>query len=202
VPESIADLKTALQARLKPSRYEHSLSVASEARRIAGLYDVDTEAAYLAGLLHDWDKCLDDEELIARAGRYGIAIPGDPREMARLLHAAVGAVDLEQAFPWLSPAILQAISRHTSAAEDMAPLDMVIYIADMIEPLRDGRMRRDGDDLTPLRQLVGQVSLERLFFTCLGYLIVYLVERHSLIAPGTLEVWNAYVRRLGGRTQA
>ncbi|MDR1017079.1 MAG: bis(5'-nucleosyl)-tetraphosphatase (symmetrical) YqeK [Coriobacteriales bacterium] len=178
-----------LRARLDARRYQHSLSVATTARDLAERYGVDPEAAYTAGLVHDWDKCLPDAELIARAQRYQVGPEGDLRELARLLHSVVGAEDLRCDLPGLSEEVLQAVARHTSAAPEMSDLDMVIYVADMVEPLRD------NPELDALRLKIGKVSLQELFFSCLAYLIDYLVARRRLIAPNTLEVWNAYVRR-------
>ena len=68
--EQIAELE-AVRAKLevrmveKPRRYQHSLGVAKTAYEIARAYDVDCFSAALAGLLHDWDKVLDDHEPVS-----------------------------------------------------------------------------------------------------------------------------------------
>ena len=46
-------IKTLLHSRLSKKRYNHSLNVAAEARKLAFRYGVDPDRAYAAGLLHD-----------------------------------------------------------------------------------------------------------------------------------------------------
>ena len=42
-----------IKKHLTPSRFYHSLNVAYEAYRLAGIYKADREKAFTAGLLHD-----------------------------------------------------------------------------------------------------------------------------------------------------
>ena len=51
----------------KRKRYVHSLGVAETALHLAEVYGVDRFDAAAAGLIHDWDKVLSDDELVARA---------------------------------------------------------------------------------------------------------------------------------------
>ena len=178
-----------LETRLTDYRFLHSVSVADTAVNMAKIYGVDVDEARIAGLLHDWDKNYSDEELVARAATYGITIKDYHEDMAALLHAQTGAAALAEEFPELSAAVIQAIARHTSAAPDMSDLDMIIYVADMIEPLRT-RYR-----LHALRELIGKVTLEELFLKSYEMTMDYLVVRHRFIHPDSFEVWNAYIHR-------
>jgi predicted HD superfamily hydrolase involved in NAD metabolism len=177
-----------LEERLDGQRLAHSLAVAETAAALAGRYDVDATKARVAGLLHDWDKGLGDEQLMGRAERFGIN-PDSHGGLFALLHAQTGAAAVGERFPELDDEVIQAIARHTTAAPDMTELDMVVYVADMIEPLRS-----DGD-LAPLRALVGTVSLEELFLKSLEMSMVHLVRSHRFIHPASLEVWNTYVSK-------
>ena len=120
----------------KRKRYVHSLGVAETALHLAEVYGVDRFDAAAAGLIHDWDKVLSDDELVTRALHYGIKIAGSPSAATPLLHGPVAAYELPQLFPELSPAVFQAVDRHTVGACDMTPLDMVVFVADAIEPNR------------------------------------------------------------------
>ena len=122
----------------KRKRYVHSLGVAETALHLAEVYGVDRFDAAAAGLIHDWDKVLSDDELVTRALHYGIKIAGSPSAATPLLHGPVAAYELPQLFPELSPAVFQAVDRHTVGACDMTPLDMVVFVADAIEPNRHG----------------------------------------------------------------
>ncbi len=66
-----------VRMREKPRRYQHSLGVARTAVELARAYGVDEYLAALAGLTHDWDKVLDDHELLVRAAQYGVMVSGE-----------------------------------------------------------------------------------------------------------------------------
>jgi predicted HD superfamily hydrolase involved in NAD metabolism len=167
----------------------HSIGVADTAASMAEQYGTDIERARIAGLLHDWDKNLTDEQLLERAQEFGIKTVANLEDMAALLHAQTGAAAVRREFPDLDDEVIQAIARHTSAASDMTDLDMIIYVADMIEPLRS------QGNLTPLRTIVGKVPLEALFLKSFEMTMAHLIHRHRLIHPASLEVWNAYITR-------
>ena len=75
-----------VRMREKPRRYQHSLGVARTAVELARAYGVDEYLAALAGLTHDWDKVLDDHELLVRAAQYGVMVSGSPTLAVGLLH--------------------------------------------------------------------------------------------------------------------
>jgi putative nucleotidyltransferase with HDIG domain len=66
-------------------RYEHSLSVAETAERMALAYGVNPFEARVAGVLHDWDKVLSTHEQIDKAQRLGIDLGVDYQLVAGLL---------------------------------------------------------------------------------------------------------------------
>ncbi|MDR1014678.1 MAG: bis(5'-nucleosyl)-tetraphosphatase (symmetrical) YqeK [Coriobacteriales bacterium] len=170
-------------------RLLHSIGVAETAASMAEQYGTDIERARIAGLLHDWDKSLTDAQLMERAREFDIRTVARLEDMAALLHAQTGAEAVRREFPELDDGVIQAIARHTSAAPDMTDLDMIIYIADMIEPLRS------QGNLTPLRTIVGKVPLETLFLKSFEMTMEHLIRRHRFIHPASLEVWNAYIAR-------
>jgi predicted HD superfamily hydrolase involved in NAD metabolism len=178
-----------LERRLNEYRLLHSFGVADTAASMAEQYGVDVNRARIAGLLHDWDKNLSDEQLCERAREFGIEMISPLEDLPALLHAQTGAAAVKREFPELDDEVIQAIARHTSAAPDMTDLDMIIYVADMIEPLRS------QGNLMPLRTIVGKVPLETLFLKSFEMTMQHLIHRHRLIHPASLEVWNAYVTR-------
>ncbi|NLG10627.1 MAG: HD domain-containing protein [Coriobacteriaceae bacterium] len=178
-----------LEDRLSDYRLLHSISVSDVAAMMADRYGVDVEKARIAGLLHDWDKNLTDEELLTRAKRFKIELVSAGEDMAALLHAQTGATAVALEFPDLPLDVIQAIARHTSAAPDMTDLDMIIYIADMIEPLRS------QGNLTPLRTIVGKVPLDYLFLKSFEMTMEHLIRRHRFIHPDSLKVWNSCIMR-------
>ena len=183
-----------LEERLWPKRYQHSLSVAETAVQLAQAYGLDVRRARIAGLLHDWDKGYSDKEIRARAREFGIDVSPEVIEhMPALLHGPTAACDLARRFPELDADILQAISRHTSAALEMSDLDMVVYTADAIEPLRS------FSSMEKLRAAVGTISLEDLFLETFRNVTMLLVQKRKIMHPDTVKVWNYYIERMRQR---
>lgn len=176
-----------LEQRLTTQRFSHSISVARTAASLAEVYGTDRTLCVCTGLIHDWDKCYKGQDMFDRARDLGVELPEGYRNLEPLLHAITGARALELRFPGIDPRIVQAVARHTSGAIDMSDLDMVVYISDLIEPLRT------FDHLKALREMVGKVSLRDLFAACFKSTIVHLVENERYLHPDSASIWNAYV---------
>lgn len=176
-----------LEQRVGPRRFAHSLGVAKTAEELARTYGVDEDEARIAGLLHDWDKGYDDPGILARAAELDMAVDPELQAMPRVLHGMTAAVALGRAFPCLSPAVLQAIDRHTLGAADMTDLDMVIYIADALEPGRKGKRA------AKLREAIGTVTLQELFIEVYAYWVELIMERRHPMYSKTVAIWNAYM---------
>lgn len=178
-------LRAAVAERLGARSLQHSERVAAAAAGLAAEYGVDTDDAWVAGLLHDWDKELGHDRLIQAARADGIPVTEVDERVPYLLHARTAACDVARAFPDLSPRIIDAIGRHTVGSAEMTPLDAVVFIADMIEP------ERAWSGVDELRTLVGTVSLDDLFFAAYRRSITHLIDTGKLIHPDTIAVWNA-----------
>ena len=184
---------TRSQLASKPHRLNHSLSVARMAEHLGVMYDVDPYLAKLAGLLHDWYKVLPRDELIKRASRLGIDLGVPLQRVEPLLHGMVAARELPSRYPHIPQEVWHAIACHTSAAEDMGPLDMVLFVADGIEPLR-----RESPGIRATRQLVGKAPLEDVFWNAFVGGIVYVLEGERYLLPRTIDIYNtiAQTRRV------
>ena len=180
---------TRSQLAPKPRRLAHSISVARTAEHLAVMYGVDPYLARAAGLLHDWDKVVPSDELIARARHFGIDLGVPLESVEPLLHGMVAARELPQRYPHLPRDVWHAIDCHTSAAEDMGPLDMVLFVADGIEPLR-----RASEGIRQTRSLVGKASLEDVFWNAFVGGIVYVLEGGRYLLPRTIDIYNTLAR--------
>ena len=188
--------KADLQKRVNEHRFQHCLGVAEMCVRLAREYGVDIAKARLAGILHDWDKGYDDQGIRQRADELGMRI--DPfvyNVLPRVLHAHTAPVAIRKAFPRVPQDVLCAMDRHTVAACDMSDLDMVLYIADAIEP------NRVYPEVDELRAKIGAVSLEELFFDIYEYWIMRMMGRKMLLHPNTVDVWNHYAGRAALRAK-
>ena len=185
--QQLGQIQERLCAHLTGKRRLHSLSVARCAQRLACRHGVDPFLATAAGLLHDWDKRLTREELFDKARRYGIKLACDDEKIAPTLHGMTAARSLPEEFD-LPACVFQAIDRHTVGHPHMSDLDMVVYCADMLEPLR-------GDRMEALRAYADG-PLDVLFCVCQAQSLAYLIRSGKFVYPQAIDVWNAYVDRL------
>lgn len=191
----LSKLEQDVRAQLapKPKRLAHSLSVAACAESLALTYGVDPFLARAAGLLHDWDKVLPHAELLARARELGIDMGVDLALVEPLLHGMVASRELPARYPELPHEVWRAIDVHTTAAADMSDLDMVLFVADGIEPLRPA-----SPGIERTRSLVGKASLADVFWDSFVGGITYVLEGGRYLYPGTIGVYNALVAARAG----
>ena len=149
VPEAAAWMPR-LFTDLTPKRFAHTLGVAWTARQLAIRHGQDVYRAEAAALLHDCAKCLPLWEMQRIA--HDAKLTKDPSvlESGALLHAPVGAWMAEHVYGVTDPQILSAIDAHTTGHPGMSPLDMIVNIADTIEPGREpypllGKIREAAD---------------------------------------------------------
>lgn len=178
------EMKTKLQSRLKPSRYEHSVGVAETAVFLAERFHVDVEQARIAGLLHDCARQYTNEQLPQEASGRGIAIGPVEKEMPLLLHGYVGAKLIAEEYGVDSPEIAQAIYRHTVGGPHMTDLDKIVYFADMIEP------HRNYPEVEELRRLSREASLDEMVLEGLNQSIIFVVSKGHLLHPDTIAARN------------
>lgn len=182
----------AIDKRLSGKRLQHVHSVSDTAVKLARIYGVDEFDARIAGLLHDWDKLLTDAELPARLEEFGMEKPDNIEFLYPVLHSFTGAEAVKREFPELDDEIIQAIHNHTLGAHDMSDLDIVIFVADMIEPHRQTKGR---PQIKALRKLVGKVPLDELYFAGYGVTMYSLLDRRRFIDPSAVDIWNGLVKK-------
>jgi len=183
------DARNKLEERLTRARSFHSISTSVTAEKLAADYGENREYALMAGLLHDWDKAFPNTEILERAKVYDIQLEGDVKALLPVLHAQTGACAVALEYPDLPLEIIQSISRHALAATDMSPLDMIIYVADKIEPLRT------AEGMVSLRSLSGVIPLEELFSACYRENIAHLIQKQRHLHPVSTAIWNTYVAK-------
>ena len=172
---------------LTPKRFAHSLSVAHTARRLARVHGEDELRAETAGLLHDCAKCfpLRDMQEICRNHRLT-----DDEEVLRsgaLMHSLAGAVVARETYGEEDPAVLDAIAAHTTGREGMTRLDMIVYLADKIEPTRPSY------PLLEQVRMTAQLSLERAMLMSMEGTIQY-VQRSGKKPHGATQAAAAWLR--------
>lgn len=161
-------LEEELSGRLKKSRFRHTLLVAGTAACLAMRYGADMNSAYLAGLLHDCAKNLEDERMLKTAKKYKLELTDFERANPFILHGPVGACISRAEFEITDEDILNAIRNHTTGRAGMSLLEKIIFIADYIEPGRDA-----ADNLALIRKMAFEdidVCLKKILEDTLIYL--------------------------------
>lgn len=127
-------LETMIQPMMSSKRYLHSVSVANLARDIAICNGLDRTKAYVAGMLHDIAKEMDQDMAHKIMNECYASYKDKPYP---IWHQWLSEYEAKYRYLVDDPEILQAIRHHTTASLTMSPLDMCIYVADKYDPFRD-----------------------------------------------------------------
>lgn len=122
-----------IKPMLKESRFKHSKSVAHTAYSIAKHHHLDFSKAYVAGILHDVAKSINDEESLRLMKEF---FPGYLDIGAYAYHQFIGAMLARDTFGVHDQEILDAIKYHTTGRKQMGWLEKLIFASDKIEPTR------------------------------------------------------------------
>jgi predicted HD superfamily hydrolase involved in NAD metabolism len=134
---------------LSDKRYAHTLRVADTAERLSELHALDSKKTRLAALLHDAAREVGKDELLRVAGEEGIAVSEFEREQPVLLHGPVAAKLARRELRIEDAEVLDAIRVHTIGEPGMSPIALALYVADKIEPDREGARVEDLRKLAP-----------------------------------------------------
>ena len=126
-----------LKKLLTPQRLAHSIGVAELSRELAGIYGVNADTAYRAGLLHDCAKCIAPDEALVMCDELEAELDQFERAMPPLIHPKLGAELAKCLFGINEGEITSAIRWHTVGRVGMTLLDKIVFVADMCEAGRD-----------------------------------------------------------------
>jgi len=166
-------------------RYAHVLRVARFGAALARAHGLDPLPARLAGLYHDLARLYSSERLLAECAERGMPIDDFERANPIVLHARLGAELAADQFRVKDEAILSAIRNHTVAAAAMRPLDIIVYLADALEPGREFPERAAYAELA-------RSDLAGAMHVVIRSTIVYLRGRKLAIAPQTLAAAETF----------
>lgn len=174
-----------LKDNLNEERYIHTLGTAECARELAIKYRLDSEKAYLAGLLHDCAKCFSNDKLLDIIHKH---LQVEECEMLnyKTLHAPVSAYIAEKEFHVTDKEILSAIRWHTLGKLDMTDFEKIVFLADKIES-----NTRDKEYSSEIRRLLdAEKGLDKALLRCYKETIKSLVKRDLKICILTIEIYN------------
>lgn len=189
---TIDELREQLKEALPHKRFKHSVAVYATALKMAEHYKLPPEKIAVAALLHDCGREVPTPQLLAKARELGLEVDYVEERQQILLHAKLGAYFAEHKYGVTDPEILRAIRLHSTGAPDMTELDMVIYLADLIEP------GRDFDGVEDLRKAVYK-DLELGMLRTYAHTMRYLLDENLLIHPDCVNGYNQLAAKFNAR---
>lgn len=172
-----------IRRRLSDYRFEHSLAVARESKRLALLYGENPEKAYTAGLLHDILKDTPKNEQKQIADNFKIPLDAVEQVNTKLWHARIGSIFLEHILGIRDQDMLNAVRYHTTARAGMSLLEKIVYIADFTA---EGR---NYPDVEEMRKRSNE-SLESAMRYALAYTLQDLESKGCLVHPDTVAAYE------------
>ena len=130
------ELEAVVISLLNPNRVAHVLGCRDTAVELAKHWGADVTDAARAGILHDITKAIDGPLQLTLCDAYGKILSDFSKRYPKTLHALTGSLVAERIFGE-NPAVVSAIEHHTTGKADMSLLEMIIYVADYMEPNRD-----------------------------------------------------------------
>lgn len=182
----INKIRKSMEKCLDSKRFEHTLGVAYTAAALAMCNDVDTEAAIVAGLLHDCAKCLSNEKKLSMCEKRNMKISGVELKNPSLLHAKVGSIIAMEEYHVEDIDIINAIMNHTTGRPDMSMLEKIIFVSDYMEPGRN-----KAANLEYIRKLAFQ-DLDKALLKILEDTLLYLEESEEDIDDMTQKTYDFY----------
>ncbi len=164
-----------VRAMVKPERFAHIERVAALARDIAMAHSLDSDKAYLAGILHDVARDLPALELLRLAPPETLADADHPLAV----HGRAGRAILEQ-WGMTDRDVLDAVEEHVTGPRSGNLLSICVYVADVSEPGRGV-----NDDIRELAFL----DLERAYHQALTCKVHYLQSKGRVVHPRTMEAY-------------
>lgn len=190
-------IKAWLEEKLSSKRFHHSLGCAETAQKLAKLFNLDEQKAYLAGLVHDCAKNFDDGHLLDLI-KNEIKIGFDPSELKnpKTYHAIVGAYLAKKEFEIDDVEIINAIRCHTIGKTNMTTFEKVIFLADKIETnTRDLKYTKRVWKL--IEKNKGTIGLDLALLKCFCETIKKLVSKRYYICENTIDVYNELQQHVG-----
>ncbi|MBQ9030349.1 MAG: bis(5'-nucleosyl)-tetraphosphatase (symmetrical) YqeK [Parasporobacterium sp.] len=137
--ELVGMLEGQLNANLDEKRFLHTRGVAYTAAALAmRWYKYEIDRVMIAGYMHDCAKCMSLPQQLRAAEDGMIYLSDYYLQHPKLIHALVGPAVAQEEYGIFDREIHDAIRTHTTGAPDMSVMQKIIYVADFIEPNREG----------------------------------------------------------------
>lgn len=176
-------IKLTLSGLITSSRFQHSCRVADTSRHLAESYSLNSEHAYLAGLIHDAAK---DFSPTSSDIQFNANLMALYHDFPAVWHAFALETVAAHFFALTDPNIIQPATWHCTGKANMSELEKVVFIADYIEPQRPFSNRQTIQDLA-------YNSLDHAVLAIVSSKLTFLIEKQAAIYPDTLQCYHFYL---------
>lgn len=171
-----------LKEKLSKKRYEHTIRVYETAIQLAKKYHASIEKVSQAALLHDIAKCQPVESLQEAIHTY--RLPASLLEFnEELWHGPVAAKWLAEKCNIDDAEVFNSIYYHTTGRANMTLVELIIFVADYIEP------GRSFPGVEEVRELA-QVDIKQAAQKALQNTLIFLISKNATIHPDTVAAYN------------
>lgn len=178
----IEDALKIVSENLSNERFDHTVRVLNQARELASHYNVKTYEVELAAIFHDYAKEFDDVYL----KNYIIEHRLDERLLLfhkELWHGPVASHILKTKYNITENEILNAVYYHTTGRANMDNVELIIFVADYIEP------KRRFPGVEKVRRIAFE-DIRKAALISLKNTIPYLIQKGATIFPDTFYAYN------------
>lgn len=179
----INEIKEYLKQNLSEKRYIHSLNVAKQALFLGEIHGEDKDALYLAGLVHDACKEMEEEKQRELLKKAGIEITPAFEKQKKVWHGFSASVFIKEFFGITDERIIDAVKYHTTGKENMSLFTKIIYIADITSE------ERHYPEVDKMRQLAKD-DLEEAVFYSLEFTLKKLISARGVLNEDTVSAYN------------
>jgi len=183
--------KDFLKNYLSDKRINHSVSTAKLMQKYADFFKINSEKAYISGILHDTARELPDKEIIKLAKKFikrkvcKINYMKFKLNHPHLLHGVASAELMISKLKIQDGEILEAACYHTLGGKHLTNLAKLTFISDYCEPLRNNSASRKV-----LKILIKEKNFNKAYFYTYHFLLKYLLYKNKIICPESIEGYN------------
>lgn len=180
-----------VKPHLTKGRFEHTLRVAEKAVELTDIFGESQDKVELAAIFHDFAKYKPLEEM-KRLILECEELPNNLLDFHHeLWHGPVASILIDREYGIKDDSIKSAIYYHTTGKEKMSRMDMIIFVADYIEP---GRSFPGIDEVRE----AARDDLSLASWMALRNTIQFLVSKKATVYPDTFYAYNELTRLLNG----
>lgn len=194
----IEKLKKAVESKMSPDLYIHSISTLDYAGKLANIHlnkstslEKPNRLFYklcISCILHDYGKIFLPLDLVKTAEREKIKLSKFEFACEPLLHGYLAPYLIKRDFGIKDPYILNAVKYHSTGSCKMNMVDKILYISDKIEETRN------YENVDYLRSLSCK-NINLCLLEVYKSNIIYLITKNKFLHPDTNKIWN---NMLGG----